>query len=188
MSVCRSKNTETKKNMRLLKRVYLFPIFFSSENSLIRLIYWFFLRKKKNIRPAELVDWRRFYDAILLPFKEDLTRGCKFKLCASARDSSNFAILFIIYTLKFIHWKGAKLISIHKPVEKAESQSNGAYHTFHVWEKRYVQSGTAYHQRYAFETVRKVIVKNPLAGMFISSHHSSLLFKYMRKVTKRMAM
>ena len=48
MSVCGSKNTETKKDMRLLKRVYLFPIFFSSENSLIRLIYWFFLRKKKK--------------------------------------------------------------------------------------------------------------------------------------------
>lgn len=187
MSVWGSKITETKKNMRLLKRVYLFPIFFSSENALICLIYWFFLRKK-TIKPAELVDWRRFCDAILLPFKEDLTRGCKFKLCASARDSSNFAILFIIYTPKFIHWKGAKLISIHKPVEKAESQSNGAYHTFHVWEKRYVQSGTTYHQRYAFETVRKVIIQNPLAGMFISSHHSSLLFKNMRKVTKRMAM
>ena len=55
MSVCGSKNTETKKNMRLLKRVYLFPIFFSSENSLIRLIYWFFLRKKK--KTSDQLNW-----------------------------------------------------------------------------------------------------------------------------------
>ena len=55
MSVCRSKTTETKKNMRLLKRVYLFPIFFSSENSLIRLIYWFFLRKKK--KTSDQLNW-----------------------------------------------------------------------------------------------------------------------------------
>ena len=52
--VCGSKNTETKKNMRLLKRVYLSPIFFSSENSLIRLIYWFFLRKKKT---SDQLNW-----------------------------------------------------------------------------------------------------------------------------------
>lgn len=144
--------------------------------------------KKKKHQTSWIGRLKKILWCNPVAFKEDLTRGCKFKLCASARDSPNFAILFIIYTLKFIHWKGAKLISIHKPVEKAESQSNGAYHTFHVWGKRYVQSGTTYHQRYAFETVRKVIVKNPLAGMFISSHHSSLLFKYMRKVTKRMAM
>ena len=121
-----------------------------------------------NKKPSDQLNWSIEGDFIMQScclfgktWRED-----KLKLCASARDSSNFAILFIIYTPKFIHWKGAKLISIHKPVEKAESQSNGAYHTFHVWEKRYVQSGTTYHQRYAFETVRKVIIQNPLAGMF----------------------
>ena len=81
MSVCKSKNTETKKNMRLLKRIYLFPIFFSSENSLIRLIYWFFLRKKK--KTSDQLNWSIEEDFMMQSccllrkiWREDVSLSC----------------------------------------------------------------------------------------------------------------
>ena len=47
MSVCGSKITETKKNMRLLKRVYLFPIFFFVREC-FNSSYLLVLSEKKN--------------------------------------------------------------------------------------------------------------------------------------------
>ena len=47
MSVCRSKNTETEKHALIKKSISISDFFFVRE-CFIRLIYWFFLRKKNH--------------------------------------------------------------------------------------------------------------------------------------------